>query len=160
MTSFLSRMPIGIAGSVSRGEATIEPVLIDSGTPPTAYGQVVKIVAGKLQPIASADAAAVVYGLTVRPFPFSNQSGSAQGLGAGTFPASGICDVLRRGSMTVALARGTAVKGAACYVRITADTGKLVGDIEDTADSAKCVAFGTFQGAADASGNVEISYNI
>ncbi len=163
MTSFLSRMPIGIAGDISRpAAATVESVQIDAATPPTKFGSFVKLVAGKLQPIASGDAASVIYGLLVRPYPMSNQDGSAQGLGPGTVPASGIADVLRRGYMTVVNKQGTPAKGAAVYLRITADTGKAVGDIEAAGlDSGKCVAVAAqFQGAADANGNVEISYNI
>ncbi len=162
MTSFLSRMPNGIAGDVSRQQgSTIESVQVDPNTPPTAYGQFCKLVSGKLQPIASGDAASVIYGILVRPFPFSNQSVS-QGLGAGTPPTTGIVDVLRRGYMTVVNKQGTPAKGGIVYVRITADTGKAVADIEAAGvDSGKCVAVpATFQSAADANGNVEIAYNI
>jgi hypothetical protein len=119
----------------------------------------VKIVSGKVQPIASGDAATVVYGLLQRPYP-TNAANEA--LGTATPPDSGLCDVVVRGYMTVKLSQGTAAKGGQVYVRVTADTGKLVGDIETAADSAKCVAVANciFMGGADASGNVEIRFNI
>jgi len=90
-------------------------------------------------------------------------TGAGAALGGGIPAASGVCDVMRSGHMAVKLARGTAVRGAIAYVRITADTGKYVGDIEDTADSAKCVAFGTFMGPADALRSdsiVEVAFNV
>lgn len=160
MVSYVTRIPAGFPGMVSRDDSlTIEPNLIDATTPPTTYGGVVKLVSGKLQPIASSDAATVIYGFLAKAFPTQSTTNA---LGAAVPPTSGLIDVLRRGYMTVTLARGTAVKGAAAYVRITADTGKLVGDIETAADSSKCVAIpnAVFTGAADAGGIVEISYNI
>ena len=69
---------------------------------------------------------------------------------------------MRRGYMTVFLARGVAARDAAVYIRITADTGKLVGDLETAADAGNCVLIpgALFRGPADAQGNVEIEYNL
>lgn len=161
MVAYTTRVPAGVVGSVSRAEPgqTIQTEIIDSTTPPTAYGQFVKLVSGKVQPIASGDASTVVFGLAVRTFPTSS---STNALGAAAPPTSGLIDVLRRGYMAVALAQGTAVKGAPVYARVTAATGKAVGDIETAADSDKCVvvAGAFFEGAADANGITEISFNI
>jgi len=160
MVAYTTRMPSGFPGRITRSDSlTVEPNIIDASTPPTAFGSFVKLVSGKLQPIASGDAASVVYGVLVSAFPTQSNTTA---LGASTPPASGVIDVLRRGYVSVALARGTAVKGAAVFVRVTADTGKAVGDIETAADSAKCVAVpgAFFAGAADANGNVEISFAI
>jgi hypothetical protein len=157
-------MPSGIAGEVTRSNsAVVEAGLLDSTTPPTAYGTVVKLVAGKLQPVAAADViATVAYGIIVRTFP-SSGSVATQGLGQGAPISSGVVgSILRSGYVNVLMARGTAAKGAAVFVRKTADTGKLVGDFEDLTDSGKCEALpGAFyMGPADANGMVEISYNI
>jgi hypothetical protein len=160
-TAILYRMDAGIPGAVSRAEhATISPEVLDTTYYPTAYGVFVKIVSGAVRKIASGDAASDVRGVLVRPFPTSGNG--TDGLGTSTPPTSGICDVLRRGYIFVKLAQGTAAKEAAVYVRVTADTGKLVGDIETAADSGKCVAVtgAYFTGAADANGNVEIAFNI
>ena len=64
--------------------------------------------------------------------------------------------------MTVKLASGTAARGGQVYARVTADTGKNVGDIEAADDTGKTVAVSgcTFMGPADADGNTEIAYNI
>lgn len=159
--TFLYRMPAGIPGAVNRmQDATILPEIIDSGTPPTAFGKPVKLVSGKVQPIASGDAATDVYGFLVRAYP---ATASQDGLGTSTPATSGIANVLKRGFMTVKLDEGTAVKGAAVYVRVTANTGptRPVGNLATAADSAKCVVTGAvFMGPADADGNVEIAYNL
>lgn len=161
MTAFTYRMPAGIPGAISReSQATIEPNMLDTTGAPTAYGTVVKLVSGLIKAIASGDAASVVYGFLVRPFPFND---STDGLGTGTVPtARRLCDVMRRGYMMVALAAGTAAKGGQVYVRVTAGSGRAVGAIETAADTGNCVAISgcTFMGAADASGNVEIAFNI
>jgi hypothetical protein len=42
--------------------------------------------------------------------------------------------------MNVVCTQGTPVRGGAVYVRVTAASGKLVGDFETAADSGACVA--------------------
>lgn len=163
MVAFLYRMPAGIPGDVTRpSNSTTEPQQIDSGTPPTKYGVFVKLVSGKVQPVASGDAGSVVYGLLQRPYP-TNAANEA--LGTATPPTSGLCDVMVRGYMTVKLALGTAAKGGAVYVVTTAGGTVVVGDIVTSTTpagggTAVAVADCIFMGAADASGNVEIRYNI
>ncbi len=155
------RMAAGVPGAVSRAQhATITPEVLDTTYYPTAFGVFVKFVSGAVRKIASGDAASDVKGILVRPYPTSGNG--TDGLGTSTPATSGICDVLRRGYIFVKLAQGTAAKEGAVYVRVTADTGKLVGDIETAADSGKCVAVTGcyFTGAADADGNVEVAYNI
>ena len=157
MSAYLTRMPAGIPGDVSRKEgATIESSLVGSKAIP--YGAFVKLVSGKLEPLAASDTAAVIYGLAVRPYP---KQSDAVGFGAASAPAGSLCDVLRSGYMTVKLASGTAARGGQVYARVTADTGKNVGDIEAD-DTGKTVAVSgcTFMGPADADGNTEIAYNI
>lgn len=161
MTSFLYRMPSGIPGDISRREnMTIESVPFDSGAPFSAYGLFGKIASGKLQPVGAGDAAAAAYGLLVRAYPTQS---AQEPLGTATPPASGIANVLRRGYMTVKLNSGTAALNGQVYVRVANPSGaKVVGGIEAAADSTNTIAITncTFMGAADASGNVEIAYNI
>lgn len=116
MSAYLTRMPAGIPGDVSRKEgATIESSLVGSKTIP--YGAFVKLVSGKLEPLAASDTAAVIYGLAVRPYP---KQSDAVGFGAASAPAGSLCDVLRSGYMTVKLASGTAARGGQVYARVTA----------------------------------------
>lgn len=163
MVSFLYRMPAGVPGDVTRpSNSTTEPQQIDAAAPPTKYGVFVKMVSGKIRGLAASDAATVIYGLLQRPYP---TNAANEPLGTATPPTSGMCDVVVRGYMTVKLALGTAAKGGAVYVVTTAGGSVVVGDIV-TSDSpagggtAVLVPNCIFMGGADASGNVEIRFNI
>lgn len=161
MVAYVTRAPAGFAGAITRTDPgmTITPELIDASSPPTAFGAPVKRVAGKVQPIASGDAASAVAGFVVRPFPVQSATNA---LGDAAQPTTGLLNVLRRGFINIRVTIGTAVKGAPVYVRVTAASGKAVGDLEATADGSNNVAIpgAMFEGAADAGGITEISYNI
>lgn len=163
MTAFLYRMPSGIAGDVTRPSvSTIETQLLDSTLPFPGYGLFGKIASGKFVPIASGDAAGTVYGALVRPFPTQGVNAS-DALGVSVPKTSGAADVMRRGYMSVKLNAGTAALGGVVYVRVgAAATGKPIGGIEAASDSTNTIAVAgaSFMSAADASGNVEIAYNI
>ena len=170
--AFIYRMPNGIPGNVNRMEAaTIEAGLQESGYPFTAFGVLAKLVAGVYRPLASGDTPAnVIQGFLVRPYPVQAAQGSSaasQLLGAGTPPTDGPVNILKRGYMTVKVTAGggTALaaiaKGDAVYIRSTADTGKVVGDIEaGSASGNAALSNAFFMGPADTSGNCEIAYNI
>ena len=163
--AFLYRMPAGIPGDVNRAQAaTIEAqVLTPSGTTghPTAYGLAVQIDSSTHQVRIVADPDTSAYGFLVRPFPTNS---GTDGLGTSTPPLTGICDVLKRGYMTVKLGGSTAaVKGGAVYVWSSADSGAHVkGQVEaaDPSTDGFLVARSYFMGPADADGNVEIGFNI
>lgn len=163
MVAYTTRVPAGFAGSVSRSDSlTVQQEIIDSGTPPTAYGKPIKLVSGKAQPVASGDAGTVTYGWSVRPYPAQSSTNT---LGASTPPTSGILDVLRRGYMTVNLTLGTAAKGGQVYVVTTAGGTVVVGDIVTAASPAGggtgvAVTGCFFMGPADANGVVEVAHNI
>lgn len=163
MVAYTYRMPAGIAGTVHRIEAaTIEPQETDPTNPPTAYGVPVKIVAGRMQPLAAGDALGVIYGFNVRDFP---GVASQDPLGTSTPPTKGGMSVLKRGYMNVTLNGTTAaVKGGPIYVRVaTPAAGKPIGGVEAAADGANTVVLPSnsyFMGSADAYGNTEIAYNI
>lgn len=160
MVSIITRAPAGFPGAITRSDScTVEQEIIDSAVPPTRFGGVVKMVAGKLRGIAAGDASAACAGFLVRSFPTQSASND---LGVATPPTSGIADRLRRGFVAVPLAQGVAAKEGQVYVRTTADGGKLVGDIETAADGGACVAVtgALFTGPADAGGIVEVAYKI
>ncbi len=164
MVAYTTRMPAGFPGRISREDSlTVETHVIDSNSPPTVYGQPAKLVSGKLQ---AAGADADVYGLLVAPYPTQS---ATTGLGAATPPTSGLADVLRRGYMTVAVARGTAVAGPAGTVsyRTTTNGGALAGQYEgDDTNVGKgdsdCIELtkATWMGPADANGIAELAFNI
>lgn len=179
--AFTYRMGAGFPGDVNRTHpATIEPVLIDSAAPPLFYGQpvIVDPTTQGVRPYTSTDTttptgvagtASFAYGITVRPFPIQQSSASNYGsaaLGAATPPASGQIDVMRGGYIMANLPNGgTPVKGGPVYIRIAASSGNHVqGTFEAVADTlgtnTVVMANATFNGSPDASGNVEIAFNI
>ncbi|WP_427183537.1 hypothetical protein ACL598_16860 [Bordetella bronchialis] len=159
MVAFLYRMPSGIAGDVSRKEqSVVETQMFNSAASFSAYGLVGKMSAGKFVPFAGGEAATDAYGVLVRPFP---TNAGTDGLGTATPPTSGPADVLRRGYITVKLNGGASVvAGGQVYVRVAAAAaGKPIGGFEGAADSTNTVAINAvFESAADADGNVEISF--
>lgn len=164
MVAYVTRVPAGFVGQVTRFDSiTVQPEVVDSTTPPTAFGAFIKLVSGKIQPIASGDAATVVYGLLVNPYPHQS---STNGLGvAATPPTSGILSIMKRGYIAVKLVVGTAAKNGAVYVVTTAGGSVVVGDIVTSASpagggTAVAVSGAVFMGPADANGVVEIAYNI
>lgn len=163
MTAFLYRMPSGIAGDITRQSlATVESQVLNSSLPFAGYGLFGKVASGKFVPITTGDAAGAVYGLLARPFPTQGANASDP-LGTSVPATSGVANVLRRGYMNVTLNAGTAALGGAVYVRVaTPGTGKPIGGIEAVSDSTNTilVAGASFMSAADASGNVEIGFNI
>lgn len=162
MTAITLRAPAGFPGRVTRSDSlTIQQEIIDSNTPPTVYGGVVKLVSGKLQPIASGDSAGV-YDILVAPYPTQSTTNA---YGGATPPTSGLADVLKRGYIAVTLAKGTAAKGGQVYVVTTAGGTVVVGDyVTSTSPSGGGTAVALtnvfFMGPADAGGVVEISKNI
>lgn len=170
MVAYTFRMPAGIPGAISRTWNLItEGDVMDSANPVLAYGQatVLDSSTGKLRAVTSSDT--TISGFVVRPFPISGQgSGGPFNLNyafdQSVPPTSGVVDRLRMGYMTVKLnGTATAAKGAPVYVWVAASTGAHVqGGVEAAASSGNTIAVAnaTFTGAADANGNVEISYGI
>jgi len=137
LQAYQFRMPAGFAGDLMRADmgATIESQQIDPNTPPTAFGIPVKLVNGKVQPLAASDAAAVIYGFNLRAYPI--QGNGTDPLGVATPPTSGITDVLKRGYVMVALnGAAAAAKNAPVYARVgNASAGKPIGGVEAAAEN-------------------------
>lgn len=159
--AYLLRMPSGIPGDVSRKlDSTVESQFFNSSLPFASYGIPAKLVSGKVVPFAATDTADLLYGFLVRPYPTQS---AQEGIGTATPPTTGCANVLRRGWMTVKCNAGTPAQGGTVYVRIDTPSGaKVVGGIEAASDSTHTVALTgvKFTNAGDASGNVEIEYNI
>lgn len=140
MTSILYRASSGVAGDVTRpDDTTVEPGLLNAAAAPTAFGAPVKIVSGKFEKIAASDTAAVFYGILSRVAP-SIAGDTAQTYASGTPNASAVQGIVRRGYVNVVCTIGTPARGGVVYMRVTAATGKAVGDLEATADGSNNVA--------------------
>jgi hypothetical protein len=166
------RMGAGFPGDVNRSHpASIEPVLIDATSPPTAYGQGVLVdpTTQGVRPFAAGDVAlTAAYGVTVRPYPVQQSSGSNFGaatLGAAIPPVAGQMDVLRAGYIMVKLSGAVQpVKGGLVTIWTGATAGAhVLGGFEAAVtggSSTPALPGVTFNGVPDASGNVEIAFNI
>lgn len=163
MVAYLTRMPNGIAGDVTRqSQSKIEAGVLNAALPFPGYGLFGKNVAGKFVPVAEADTADAVYGILVRPFPTQGANASDP-LGVSVPKTSGIADVLRSGYISVKNNAGVPALGGAVYIRIGAGTvNQPIGGVEAAADGANTIAVAgaSFMSGQDASGNCEIAYNI
>ena len=139
MTAILDRAPAGFPGDVTRpGEAGIAPIFLTATNPPTEYGVPVKIVANQAAKIAAGDTAASFYGVLTRIAP-SESGGLSQAFGDGVPSTSHFQGIIVKGYVAVKCAQGTPIRGGAVYMRVTAATGKNVGDFEAVADGANSV---------------------
>lgn len=149
MTSILYRASSGVAGDVTRPDNTVvESGLLNASAAPTAFGAPVKLVSGKFEKIASGDAATVFAGILSRIAP-SIAGDLVQTFAGGTPNADAVQGIVVKGYVNVVCTQGTPARGGQVYMRITADTGKLVGDLETAADAGKCVALSGVTWAVD-----------
>lgn len=172
--AFPFRMGAGFAGDVNRTHpATIEPVVTSATVPPTAFGQacLVDTATNTVRAMAAGDTAlTTVYGVLVRPYPF--QQVSATNYGAAPFGSAGgpgpsaLADVLRSGYIMVQIPAAQAsvpTKNGAAFVWVAVNSGQHVqGNFEAqaTGGSTAALANATFNGPADATGVVELMFNI
>jgi hypothetical protein len=172
--AFPFRMGAGFPGDVNRTHpASIEACLIDASAPPTAYGQAVVTDAttNGVRPVAAGDSAiTAVWGFTVRPFPIQASTGGSFGaaaIGAATPPTVGAIDVCRSGYMMSVLNVGSAqpTKGAPVYIWYAATSGNHIqGGLETQNTGGSTLQLDpnrySFNGPADANGNVEVCVNV
>lgn len=164
--AFPFRMGAGFSGDVNRSHpASIEPCLIDTSAPPAIFGQAVLIdpTTQGTRPFTTGDASQDAYGVTVRPYPFQQQSASNYGaaaIGNAGAPDTGAIDVLRLGYIMVQVNLGQTapVKNGAVYIRVAATSGAhIIGQLETAADGTNNVLVPNmkFQGGMDANGVAE-----
>lgn len=132
MVAFAYRMGTGFPGDVNRTHpASILPCLVDASAAPTAFGQAVVIdtTTQGVRPVVSGDSAIdEIFGVTVRPYPFQQQSATNYGaasFGGGTPPQPGAIDILRAGYIMVNVV-GTPNKGGRVYIWYAASSGSHV----------------------------------
>lgn len=157
--AYIYRMPSGIAGDVTRREhAKIESHVIDADTPPLRFGEPVKLVSGKIQPMAQSDTEQP-YGFLVRPYP--GMTASSEALGTAKPSTSLIADVLVSGYMTVDNYSGTpAIEGQVYYYNGATHFGKVTAGPAGSPVDNIAITGCLFMGAADSDGNVEIKFNV
>ncbi len=159
MVSFVTRMPAGFAGRITRDvqQAVVENELFDSSGIPAAFGLFVKTVNGKMQ---QADTIASITGACVRPDVSQSPTST---IGNVAPMASTTCNRLRQGYFSAVSAYGTPALDGIVYMRLdTGGNGGTVGQLEATSDTSHNAAVtGAFwTGAPDTSGVAEIRYNL
>lgn len=145
MVSYLREVPSGVPGTVIDNVHTIvDSDQFNADLMPIAYGVPVKLVNGLVSAIEEDDTASVFYGILARSNPGSSGDPSFNDFGAGVPQANQIPSVVigpvGGGRILVKCTIGTPVKGGTVYMRVAADTGKAIGDLEATADGSDNVA--------------------
>lgn len=162
--AYLQRMPLGYPGAVTRPrESTIEPVSLDPANLFPSFGLAGKFLNNNFVPLAAGDTVANVAGIYLRPFPVMSPVDLAY-LGVNT---TQVGDKLARGYICV-LAPATAAaakRGDPVYVRVAAPTassplGSLLLTPDATATNTPQLTIASVMGPGDATGLVEIAYNI
>lgn len=139
--SFRFRAGAGVPGDVANSLNTVvESWRLDATNPPLAFGAPVKLVAGEIEAIESGDAATDFYGILTRSVPGISGSDDNDTALPNTDQTNGVAV---SGYMVVTCAVGTPVANGIVYMRVTADTGKAVGDLEATSDGVKSVVLPT-----------------
>jgi hypothetical protein len=164
-SAYLNRMPLGIAGAVTRPrDLTIEPEALDNTKPFAGYGLAGKYVDNKFVPLEDGDTVDLVRGILVRPYPITSVADLAY-LGV---TANQIADNLKRGYICVVSTSGdasTVKKGDPVYIRVTGGTeaspvGSFVTTPDGTATNTPQLTNAEVMGPGDADGRIEIAYNI
>lgn len=159
MPAYLERMPAGTPGDVSRkAQSVLEPVRLAEDIP---FGSPIQLNASG-EAVALHDESKSVYGLLARPYPTQSASDAEHALGAGgTGKAGTVGDALRSGYMTVRLSSAEGakpVKGTPVNVVFAAAGGYAKG--EYAVSQGREVDGCAYMGEPDASGNVELAFNI
>jgi hypothetical protein len=142
MPAYLTSMPAGVAGDITKATETIvESGVFTSTTAliPTAFGVPVKLVSGKFQTIAASDTASVFAGVLSRHVP-SIAGDTVETFEGGTPNPKSVQGIVVRGYVNVKCTVGTPVRGGTVFMRVTESGVKKVGDFETAADSGACVA--------------------
>lgn len=172
--AFQFRMGAGFAGDVNRTHpASIDPVLNDATNPVLLAGLAClpNAAANGVRSIAAGDTAMTSpYGVMVRSYPFQVASATnfgAQAFGSSALAGGTIQDTLRSGYILVQLPAGAAAvgKGSPVFVWCAVSAGAHVqGGFEVAATGGSTAALDVnrfmYNGAADATGIVELAFNI
>lgn len=140
MTSILYRASSGVAGDVTRPDNTVvESGLLNASNAPDAFGAPVKLVSGKFEAIEAGDAAADFAGILTRIAP-AIAGDLVETYAGGTPNTDSVQGIAVEGYVNVVCTIGTPARGGVVYLRVVADTGKAIGDLEATADGTDNVA--------------------
>lgn len=132
MATILYRAPAGYAGDITRRETTVEPGMLNPLAAPTAFGAVVKAVAGKFEKIAASDVAAAFYGILSRSVP-TIAGDASQTFTSGTPNTAQVQGIVRRGYVNAVCTVDTPVRGGAVHMAVLTAGGDALGDLRASA---------------------------
>ncbi len=163
MPAYLYQAPAGVPGDITRTDETnVEParLIAVSGTFAQAFGIPMKYATGGISQIETDDDATVFAGILVREVP-SISGNTLQGFDDTVPNSSEVNGLAVRGYVSVKCTQGTPARGGIVYMRVEADTGKFVGDLEAVSDTTKSVALTATQAewatdGKDADNNAEL----
>ena len=167
--ALLYRMRTGFAGSVTRQHPVgIEPTLQSTANPPQGFGLPVAMDRGSqgVRALTAGDTTDVVYGITVRVYPYQQTTGGPLAALGSAVPLAGAIDVLKQGYILVHV-NGLPLKGDPLYVWTAATQGAHIqGGFEAVATAGSTIQVGSsarnfyFNGPPGADGLTEIAYNV
>lgn len=153
-TAILYSANSGIPGDLNGVPGTaIESWVLNATLTPTAFGSPVKVVTNSgvstIAKIESGDAATDFYGILSRSAP--TVAGGTTIVNSGQPNAGTVSGVVVGGPgyVLVECTIGTPARGGPVYMRVTAASGKAVGDLEATSDSPNNVLLPTVTWAVD-----------
>lgn len=142
MPAYLYTTPSGVVGGVTRAiETNVEPckLVAVASVFAQAYGIPLALVPGGVSQWQGSNVAADFAGILVREVP--SISGSITNLFNTDVPNPlEIKGKVERGYVMVACTIGTPVRGGIVYIRVVAAAGKVIGDLEATADGVNNIA--------------------
>lgn len=122
-----------VPGAITRSNPVVADRVMNASKPLTAFGQPCKIVSNKIETIEAGDLAFVFYGILSRLAPSKDGSLTAAFL-SGTPDADYPQAVLIKRYIAVVCAIGTPAIEGDVFMRVVADIGKDLGDLEATED--------------------------
>lgn len=161
--AYLYSAPAGIPGDITRTDETnVEPAMLVavSAVYAQAFGIPMVYATGGISQWSATKVATDFAGILVREAP--GISGNLNSGLADTTPNPDFPQGLAvRGYVNVVCKQGTPARGGIVYVRVEADTGKFIGDLEAVTDTTKSVGLSLTQATwavdgKDADNNTEI----
>lgn len=155
--AYLYQAPAGVPGDITRTDETnVEParLIAVASVYAQAFGIPMKYATGGISQFAAADTAAVFAGVLVREVP-AISGNTLQGFDDTVPNPNQVNGMAVRGYVAVKCKQGTPARGGIVYVRVEADTGKLVGDFEAVSDTTKSVALSSTQASWASDGKDE-----
>lgn len=161
--AYLYQSPAGVPGDITRvDETNVEPAMLIavSAVYAQAFGIPMVYASGGISQYSTGKVAADFAGILIREVP-SISGNTTQGFTDNIPNPLEPQGLAVRGYVSVKCTVGTPARGGTVYVRVVADTGKAIGDLEASSDGSNSVALSVTQATwasdgKDSDNNAEI----